>query len=59
MQKNVFVINTLNTHYVMGVNDDGVLQHIHWGAKMPVDEYSVFNEWEHNSNHSELDYTKE
>lgn len=59
MQKNVFLINTLNTHYVMGVNDDGVLQHIHWGAKMPVDQYSVFNEWERNSNHSELDYTKE
>ncbi|MGN0531354.1 MAG: alpha-galactosidase [Eubacterium sp.] len=59
MQKNVFVINTLNTHYVMGVNNNGVLQHIHWGAKLPTEEYSVFNHWERNSNHSALDYTKE
>lgn len=59
MHKNVFVIETKNTHYVMGVNDSGLLQHIHWGMKAPVDEYTVVKDWERNSNHSALDYTKE
>ena len=59
MKNNIFVIETKNTHYAMGVNDKGVLCHIHWGKKAPVCDYSVSAEWERNSNHSELDYISE
>ena len=59
MDKKIFVIETKNTHYVMGVNDKGILRHIHWGAKACADDYNMSPEWERNSNHSELDYISE
>ncbi|MBR3148978.1 MAG: alpha-galactosidase [Eubacterium sp.] len=59
MSDNIFVIETKNTHYVMGVSEKGILRHLHWGRKSPVSEYGVSPEWERNSNHSELDYIAE
>ena len=59
MANDIFVIETKNTHYVMGVNRRGILQHLHWGKKAAVEDYTAAPEWERNSNHSELDYTSE
>lgn len=59
MSSNLFVIETKNTHYVMGTDSKGVLRHIHWGKKAPREDYFVSPEWERNSNHSELDYISE
>jgi len=59
MEKKVFVIETKNTHYVMGTNEKGILRHLHWGKKAPKEDYIVSPEWERNSNHSELDYISE
>lgn len=33
-EKKIFVLQTPNTTYVMGVDDDGVLCHIYWGDKI-------------------------
>ena len=59
MVKKIFVIETKNTHYVMGVSEKGILRHLHWGKKACVDDYNISPEWERNSNHSELDYISE
>ena len=59
MARNIFVIETKSTHYVMGVSEKGTLHHIHWGKKAPSEDYFVSEEWERNSNHSELDYISE
>ena len=55
MANKTFVIETKNTHYAMGVNDKGILRHLHWGKKAPEKDYRILPEWERNSNHSELD----
>ncbi|MBE6719355.1 MAG: alpha-galactosidase [Ruminococcaceae bacterium] len=59
MANQIFLIETKNTHYVMGVNEKGILRHLHWGKKAPLDDYHISPEWERNSNHSELDYISE
>ena len=28
----VFILETKNTHYVMAVDKEGVLTHLHWGG---------------------------
>lgn len=57
METRIFVIETKNTHYVLGTDENGLLHHIHWGGKADKEDYEVTQSWEHNSNHSELDYT--
>lgn len=57
METRIFVIETKNTHYVLGVDKNGRVNHIHWGGKADADDYEVIENWEQNSNHSELDYT--
>ena len=59
MDKKILIIETKNTHYVMGVNEKGILRHIHWGRKACREDYNLSPEWERNSNHSELDYISE
>lgn len=56
MNKNFFVIETKNTHYVLGSDKNGLLHHIHWGKKADTDDYEIEQQYEKNSNHSELDY---
>lgn len=53
---NIFVIETKNTHYVIGAGEDGLLSHIHYGKK--ADGYKSVLTYECNSNHSALDYSK-
>lgn len=57
MENQIFIIETKNTHYVMGVDSNGLLHHIHWGKKASPDDYEVEERWEQNSNHSGYDYT--
>lgn len=53
--KNIFVIETKNTHYVLGKDRFGFLRHIHWGKKCNVSDYEANDVWEINSNHAMLD----
>lgn len=53
--KKIFVLNTKNTHYVLGVDDEGRLRHIHWGKKACEDDYEIVPIWDVNSNYSDLD----
>lgn len=53
----IFVIETKNTHYVLGVGDDNLLRHIHYGRK--ASGYEVAMTYECNSNHSALDFAKQ
>lgn len=55
----IFVIETKNTHYVLGVNQYNMLRHIHWGKKARNEDYEISRDGEKNSNHSELDYATE
>lgn len=50
MQEKIFVISTKNTHYVVGVDGDGNLQHLHWGKKARETDYSFGLNGEYNSN---------
>lgn len=52
----IFVIETKNTHYVIGAGEDNILSHIHYGKK--ADGYQAILAQECNSNHSALDYAK-
>lgn len=52
---NIFVIETENTHYVIGVDKEGVNRHIHWGNKCDADDYVIdYNDGE-NSHNTMLD----
>ena len=55
----VFILETENTHYVMAVDKEGVLTHIHWGDKCAIEDYSpVYKGNESSSNHSARDLSK-
>ena len=55
----VFILETENTHYIMAVDSEGVLNHLHWGGKCPEEDYfSTYKPWERNSNHSARDLSK-
>lgn len=56
----VFILETQNTHYVMSVDNEGVLCHEHWGKKCAdIEDYRcTFKPWERNSNHSARDASK-
>lgn len=51
-EKNLFVLETKNTHYVMAVDSEGHLRHLHWGGKCKVEDYFCSEAEERNSNHS-------
>lgn len=55
MQEKIFVISTKNTHYVIGVDSNGNLQHLHWGRKAKESDYCFGIFGDYNSNHSSLD----
>ncbi len=52
---NIFVIETKNTHYVLGADENGLMRHIHWGDKADPDDYEIEHTYDINSNHSGLD----
>ncbi len=41
VKNNVFILETKNTHYVLGVDDYGYNHHLHWGKKCNADDYFV------------------
>ena len=56
----VFVLETVNTHYVMSVSEQGLLCHEHWGRKCAdIEDYRcTYKPWERNSNHSARDLAR-
>lgn len=52
---NIFVIETKSTHYALGVDERGLVHHLHWGEKINPDDYEVPKIWDTNSNYSDLD----
>lgn len=56
---NIFILETKNTHYVLGVDKYGYNRHIHWGKKCDADDYFIKNIGDENSNHSMLDNFKQ
>lgn len=57
MQKQVYVIETKNTQYVIGIDSNGRVRHLHWGNKVKVEDFDIPDIWEQNSNHAGFDYT--
>lgn len=58
-EDNIFVLETKNTHYVLGVDKNGYNRHIHWGKKCSITDYSAKDIWHENSNHTELDMARQ
>ena len=59
VKNNVFILETKNTHYVLGVDDYGYNHHLHWGKKCNADDYFVEKIGDENSNHTMLDEFKQ
>lgn len=51
----IFILETKNTHYVLGVDKHGNNQHLHWGKKCSCDDYDIACKGDENSNHTYLD----
>lgn len=58
-KNNIFVLETKNTHYVLGVDKYGYNHHLHWGKKCDADDYYIQEIKDQNSNHSVLDEFKQ
>lgn len=58
-EKNIFIIETKNTHYVFGIDKSGYNRHIHWGNKCNYNDYEFVNIDGENSNHTVLDEIKQ
>lgn len=54
-ENNIFVLETKNTHYVLGVDKYGYNHHLHWGKKCDIKDYFIEEIGDENSNHSMLD----
>lgn len=54
----IFVIETKNTHYAIGVDERGLVRHLHWGDKVDKKDYDIPAIWDTNSNYSDLDNAK-
>ncbi len=59
LKNNTFVLETKNTHYVLGVDKYGYNRHIHWGKKCNITDYEAKDIWDENSNHTRLDMAKQ
>lgn len=55
IKDNIFVLETKNTHYVLGIDKYGLNHHLHWGKKCDVDDYGIETNGDENSNHTMLD----
>ena len=58
-ENNVFILETKNTHYVLGVDKNGYNRHIHWGEKCDINDYTIDYFGDENSNHTLLDEMKQ
>lgn len=58
-KNNIFVLETKNTHYVLGVDKYGYNHHLHWGSKCDIQDYFIEETGDENSNHSMLDNFKQ
>lgn len=58
-ENNIFVLETKNTHYVLGIDKYGYNHHLHWGKKCDVKDYFIEDLGDENSNHSMLDNFKQ
>ena len=58
-KNNIFVLETKNTHYVIGVDKYGYNHHLHWGKKCDADDYFIKEISDQNSNHTMLDEFKQ
>ena len=58
-KNNIFVLETKNTHYALGVDKFGYNHHIHWGKKCNAEDYFIKEGRDENSNHSMLDDFKQ
>ncbi len=59
LENNIFVLETKNTHYALGVDKHGYNRHVHWGKKCALTDYKASDIWDENSNHTELDMAKQ
>ena len=55
----IFILETENTHYVIGIDKTGYNHHIHWGKKCNPDDYDINTVGDENSNHTMLDEYKQ
>ena len=54
-KNNIFVLETKNTHYVLGVDEFGFNHHIHWGKKCNINDYFIKKSKDESSNNPMLD----
>ncbi|MGN1160842.1 MAG: alpha-galactosidase [Candidatus Fimenecus sp.] len=54
-KNNIFVLETANTQYVLGVDKYGYNHHLHWGKKCDINDFCTPQIGDQNSNHSMLD----
>ncbi len=59
VNENIFVVETKNTHYVLGIDEKGYNIHIHWGAKCADEDYEISEIWHENSHVTELDMAQQ
>ena len=59
LENNIFVLETKNTHYVLGIDKYGYNRHVHWGKKCNLNDYETTDIWDENSNHTRLDMAKQ
>ena len=48
-KNNIFILETANTHYVIGADCRGYTHQLHWGAKCPADDYAFSKEANENA----------
>lgn len=58
-KNNIFILETKNTHYVIGVDKNGCNRHIHWGKKCCEDDYFINEFKDQNSQNPALDELKQ
>lgn len=54
-KNNIFILETKNTHYVFGVDEEGYNRHIHWGNKCNYGDYEFVHVNGENSNNTVQD----
>lgn len=51
----IFVIETENTHYVIGIDNVGFNRHVYWGKKCDVNDYEIDYNYGENAHNTVLD----
>ncbi|MBQ9229242.1 MAG: alpha-galactosidase [Eubacterium sp.] len=52
---NIYILETKNTHYVVGIDRHGYAHRLHWGAKCPITDYDFPRGVNENATIPELD----